>query len=123
MFKIGDMVCRCKTLSKTGRTTRPYALAATVFLFTSITEFTVPRTLSFSIRLLEKGSEGSAYRISFKEKLSGRLKSIEWLGSPLRDRNKKLRCSEGHTIPIANVGPEPRTDMSGKSFSSLMPPR
>ena len=61
-------------MSKIGRTTRPYALAATVFLFSGIIEFIVPHTLSFSIRLLEKGSEGSTYRISFKEKLSGRLR-------------------------------------------------
>ena len=48
-----------------------------VFVFTNIIEFIVPHTPSFSIRLLKKGSEGSTYRISFKEKLSGRLKSIE----------------------------------------------
>ena len=72
-FKIGGVVCGCKTLSKTGQTARPYAPAATGFLFTGIIEFVVPRTPSFSIRLLEKGSEGSASRISFKEKLSSRL--------------------------------------------------
>ena len=90
-LKTGETRCGCKTLSKTGRTARPYAPAATVFLFTSIIELTVPRTPSFCIRLLEKGSEGSACRISFKEKLSGRLKSIEWLESPPRDGNEKLR--------------------------------
>ena len=73
MFKTGGMVCGCKTLSKTGQTARPYAPAATVFLFTSIIEFIVPHTASFSLRLLEKGSEGSSCRISLKEKLSGRL--------------------------------------------------
>ena len=77
-------------MSKTGRTTRPYAPMATMFLFTSTIEFIVPRTPSFSIHLLEKGLEGSSYRISFKEKLSGHLKSIERLGSLPRDRNKKL---------------------------------
>ena len=70
-FKTGDMVCRRKTLSKTGRTARPYASVATVFLFTSIIEFTVPRTTSFCSRLLKKGSEGSSYIISFEEKLLG----------------------------------------------------
>ena len=83
-------MCGCKTLSKTRQTARPYALAATVFLFTSIIEFTVPRTPIFSIRLLKKGSEGSSYRISFKEKLLGHLKTIERLRSPPRDRNEKL---------------------------------
>jgi len=92
-LKTGDTGCGCKTLSKTGRTARPYAPAAMVFLFTSIIEFTVPRAPSFCICLLEKGSEGSAYRISFKEKLLGRLKSIEWLESPPRDENKKSQCS------------------------------
>ena len=76
-------------MSKTGRTARPYASGATVFLFTGIIEFTVPHTLSFSIHLLEKGSEGSSCRISFKEKLSGRLKSIEWLESPSRNGDEK----------------------------------
>ena len=54
-------------------------------MFTSIIEFIVPRTLSFSIHLLKKGSEGSACGISFKEKLSGHLKSIERLKPPLGD--------------------------------------
>ena len=57
-------MCGCKTLSKTKRTARPYVLVATTFLFTNITEFIVPRTPSFSIGLLEKGSEGSTCRIS-----------------------------------------------------------
>ena len=60
-----------------------------VFLFTSIIEFTVPRTTSFSSHLLEKGSEGSPCRIFFEERLSGCIKSIERLGSPPRDENKK----------------------------------
>ena len=92
-FKTGDTVCGCKTLSKTRQTARPYASVSTMFSFISIIEFIVPHTPSFSIHLLEKGLEGSSYRISFKEKLSGHLKSIERLRSPSRDRNEKLRCS------------------------------
>ena len=58
-------------------------------MFTSIIEFTVPHTSSFYIHLLERGSEAFACRISFKEKLSGRLKSIEWLESPSRNGDEK----------------------------------
>ena len=93
IWKTRDMGCGCKTLSTTRQIARPYAPVATVFLLTSIIEFIVPRSPSFSICLLEKGSEGSTCRISFKVKLSGRLKSIEWLGAPPREGNKKLRCS------------------------------
>ena len=94
-----------------------------VFLFTSIIEFIVLRTPSFSIRLLEKGFEGSAYGISFKEKLSGHPSQSN--GSDHRRETKIKNCDAraGHVSPIANVGPEPRTDMSGKSFPSLIPPR
>ena len=93
------------------------------FLFTSVIEFTVPRIPSFSIRLLEKGSEGSACRISFKEKLSGGLSQSN--SSDRRRETKMKNCDAhaGHAGPVANVGPDPHTDMSGKSFSSFMPPR
>ena len=100
-----------------------------MFSFISIIEFIVPHTPSFSIHLLEKGLEGSSYRISFKEKLSGHLKSIERLGSLPRDRNEKLRClcrlhqTAVESGPATNVGPEPRTDMSDKSSPSLTPLR
>ena len=110
-------------MSKIGRIARPYAPAATVFLFTSIIKFTVPRTPSFSIRLLEKGSEGSSYIISFKEKLSGHLNQSN--GSDRRREIGTKNCDArvGYTDPVMNVGLEPHTNMSGKSFPSLMPPR
>ena len=91
-FKTGDTVCGCKTMSKTGRTARPYAPTAMVFLFTSIIEFIVTHTTSFSSCLLEKGSEGSSYRISFEEKLSGRLNQSNGLDRRRETRNKKWRC-------------------------------
>ena len=111
-------MCGCKTLSKTRRTTRLYAPTATVFLFNSIIKFTVPRTPSFSIRLLEKGSEGSACGISFKEKLLGRPSQSN--GSNRCQETEKKNCNAltGYAVPIANVGPKPRMDMSGENFSS-----
>ena len=104
-------MCGCKTLSKTRQTTRPYASTATVFLFTSIIEFTVPRTPSFSIRLLEKGSEGSSCRISFKEKLSGCLNQSN--GSDRRQEKETKNCDAraGYTGPIANVELEPHMNI------------
>ena len=94
-----------------------------MFSFTSIIEFTVPRAPIFSIRLLKKGLEGSSYRISFKEKLSGHLNQSN--GSDLCRETETKNCDAcaGHAGPIANVGPKPHTDMSGKSFLSLIPPR
>ena len=94
-----------------------------MFLFTSIIKFTVPRTPSFSIRLLEKGSEGSAYRISFKEKLSGRLSQSNSLDHCREIETKNCDAHAGHASPIANAGLEIRTNMSSKSFLSLVPPR
>ena len=94
-----------------------------MFLFSSIIEFTVPRTPSFSIHLLKKGSEGSSYRISFKEKLLGRLNQSNGSERCRETETKNCDARAGYTGPIANVGLEPRTNMSGKSFSSLIPPR
>ena len=111
-------MCGCPTLSKTRRTARPYAPAAMAFLFTSIIEFTVPCTLSFSIRLLEKGLEGSACRISFKEKLSGRLSQSNGLDRCRETEKKNCDARAGYAGPVANIRPEPRTDMSGKNFRS-----
>ena len=94
-----------------------------MFLFTSIIKFTVPRTPSFSIRLLEKGSEGSSYRISFKEKLSGRLNQSNSSDHRREKETENCDARAGRIGPVANVGPEPRTERSGKSFSSLIPSR
>ena len=94
-----------------------------MFLFSSIIEFTVPRTLSFSIRLLEKGLEGSACRISFKEKLSGRLSQSNGLDRYREIGTKNCDDRAVYTGTVANIGPKPRTDMSVKSFSPLVPPR
>ena len=92
-------------------------------MFTSIIEFTVPRTPNVNIRLLEKGSEGFTCRISFREKLSDRLSQSN--GSDRRQETETKNCDArvDYTGPVANVGPKPRTDMSGKSSPSLMPPR
>ena len=94
-----------------------------VFLFTSIIEFTVIRAPIFSIRLLEKGLEGSFYRISFKEKLSGHLNQSNGSDRRREAETKNYDARAGYTGPVMNVGLEPRTNMSGKSFPSLMPPR
>ena len=36
---------------------------------------------------------------------------------------KNCDARAGYADPVANVGPEPYMDMSGKSSLSLMPPR
>ena len=101
------MVCGSETLSKTRQTARPYAPAAMAFLFTSIIKFTVLCTLSFSIRLLEKGSEGSACGISFKEKLSGRLSQSN--GSDHRREIGMKNCDAcvGYADPSQKSDPNP----------------
>ena len=78
-----------KTLSKTGRTSRPYAPIATMFLFTRIIILNAPRVSSFDICLLKKGSEGSAYRVSPKGEAVRLPKLIKRLGSPPRYENKE----------------------------------
>ena len=92
-------------------------------MFTSIIEFTVPRTASFSSRLLEKGPEGSSYRISFKEKLSGCLNQSSGSDHRQETQTKNGDAYAGYADLIAKIGPEPRMDMSGRSFPSLIPPR
>ena len=82
-----------------------------------------PRTPSFSIRVLEKGLEGSACGISFKEKLSGRLSQSNGLDRRRETETKNCDARAGHTGPVANVGPKPHMDMFGKSFPLLIPPR
>ena len=91
-----------------------------MFLFTSIIEFTVPCTPSFSIRLLKKGSAGSSCRISFKEKLSGCLNQSNGSDRRRETETKNFDARAGHTSAAANDGPEPCTGISGKSFRSLM---
>ena len=92
-----------------------------MFLFTSIIEFTVPRTASFSSRLLEKGSEGSSCIISFKEKLSGRLSQSNGSDRRRETEMKNGNAYAGYTDLIVDVGPEPRTNIFGKSFPLLTP--
>ena len=94
-----------------------------MLLFTSIIKFIVPRTPSFSIRLLEKGSKGSSYRISFKERLSGHLNRSNGSDRCRETETKNCDAHAGYTGPVVNVGREPRTNMSGKNFRSLIPPR
>ena len=89
MFEAEVTVCGRRTLSKTGRAGRPYTPVATVFLFSKIIELTVPRISNFGIRLLMKGSEGSAYRISPKVEAVRLPKSIKRLESPSGDKNKE----------------------------------
>ena len=96
---------------------------ATVFFFTRIIEFIVPRTPSFNIRLLEKGLKGSTYGISFKEKLSGCLSQSSGSDRPRETETKNCDARAGCAGPVANVGPEPRTDIFGKGFLSFMPLR
>ena len=91
-------------------------------MFTSIIEFTVPLTTSFSSRLPEKGLEGSSCRISFEEKLSGRLNQSNGSDRRRETETKNGDAYAGYTDLDANVGSEPRTDIFGKSFPSLTPP-
>ena len=91
-------------------------------MFTSIIEFTVPRTASFSSHLLEKGSEGSSYRISFGEKLSGRLNQLNGSDCHQEIETKNGDAHAGYTDLVTNVRPKPGTDMFGKSFLSFTPP-
>ena len=83
-------------------------------MFTSIIEFTIPRNLSFSIRLLEKGSEGSTYGVSFKEKLSGHPSRLNGSGRCRETDMEDWDAHAGYTGPIMNVGPGPRMDIFGK---------
>ena len=88
-FETEGVVCGHRTLSKTGRTSRPYALIATVFLFTRIIILNTPHVSSSNICLLKKGLEGSAYRISPKGEAVRSPKSIERPESPPSDKNKE----------------------------------
>ena len=96
---------------------------ATVFLFTSIIELTVPRTASLSSPLLEKGSEGSPCKTSFEEKLLGCLNQSSGSDHRQETQTKNGDAYAGYANLIANVGPKPSTDMSGRSFPSLIPLR
>ena len=82
-----------KTLSKIGRTSRPYAPIAMVSLFTKKITLNAPRVSSFDVCLLKKDSERFACRISPKGEAVRLPKLIERLESPLRYQNKNLRCS------------------------------
>ena len=96
-------LCGYRTLSKTGRAGRPYAPVATVFLFSKIIELIVPRVSSFGIRLLMKGSEGSAYRISPKGEAVRSPKSIKRLESPSGDKTKNSDSYAGYSNLVANI--------------------
>ena len=78
-----------RTLSKTGRTSRPYASVATVCLFTRKIMLNAPRVSSFDVCLLRKDSKGSAYRISPKGEAIRLPKLIKRLGPPPRYENKE----------------------------------
>ena len=90
-------------------------------MFTSIIEFAVPRTPSFSLCLLKKGLVGSSYRITFKEKLSGRLNQSNNSDHRRETEMKNGNAYAGYTDLIVDVGPEPRTNIFGKSFPLLTP--
>ena len=117
-FETGGTICGHRTLSKTGRTGRPYAPVATVSLFTRIIELTVPRVSNFGIHLLKKGSEGSAYRISPKGEAVRLPTLIKWLGLPLRYEKQRIAILMQVTPTSSQTsGPKPRTDTSSRSFS------
>jgi len=78
-----------KALSKTGRTSKPYAPIATVFLFTRKIILNAPASLVSTSAFSKKGSEGSAYGISPKEEAVRLPKLIKRLGSPPRHENKE----------------------------------
>ena len=94
-------------MSKTGRTARPYAPVATAFLFTSVIEFVVPTPPSFSIRLLEKGSEGSTCGISFKEKLSGHPSRSNGSDRCREIETKNCGARAGYAGPSRTSDPNP----------------
>ena len=105
-----------KTLNKTRRTSRPYALIATVFLFTRKIILNAPRVSGFDICLLKNGSEGLAYRISRKGEAVRLPKSIGRLGPPTRyEKTKNIDSYAGYSKPRhKHQGPNP----SGRSFSA-----
>ena len=78
-------VCGNKHWVKLVRLQETYASAATAFFAHQHDQSFCPYTPSFSLRLLEKGLEGSTYGISIEERPTGHPKSIEWLRSLLRD--------------------------------------
>ena len=115
---------RHKTLSKTGRTSRPYASVAMVFLFTRQIILNTPRISSFDACLRKKDSEGSAYRIPPMGEAVRLPKSIKRLGPPPRYEKQRIAILMQVTPTSSQTsGSEPRTDTSGRSFSSLIPPR
>ena len=119
MSKIRGAVCGYKTLNTTRRTARPYASTATVFLFTSIIELTVPHAACLSSCLPEKGSERSPCRISFKEKLLGHLNQSSGLDCRRETKTKNSDAYAGYAALIANIGPKPaQTCLVGASHRS-----
>ena len=88
-------------------------------MFTSIIELTVPHTASLGSHLPEKGLEGSPYRTSDEEKLSGRLNQSSGSDRRRGTKTKNSDAYAGYADPIANIGPRPHMDMSGRSFPSL----
>ena len=113
-----------KTLSKTGRTSRPYASVVTVFLFTRKIILNAPRVSSFDVCLLKKGSEGSAYRISPKGEAVRLPKLIKQLELPPRYEKQRIVILLQVTPTSSQTsGSKPRADTFGRSLSSLIPPR
>ena len=113
-----------KTLSKTGRTSRPYAPTATVFLFTRIIILNAPVSPASNIYLLKKGSKGSAYRISPKGEAVRSPKPIKRLEPPPRYKKQRIAILMQVTPTSSRaLGSEPCTNTFGRSFLSLIPPR
>ena len=114
-----------KTLSKTGRTSRPYASVATGFLFAR--KIMLKRLSHLQLQRLpfqKKVSKGSAYRVSPKGEAVRLPKLIKQLGSPLRYEKQRIAILMQVTPTSSQTsGSEPHTDTSGRSFSSLIPPR
>ena len=83
------------------------------------------RTPNLNLHLLGKGFEGPTYGISIKERLSGCPNRSNSSGRCRETGTEDWDARAGYTGPIMNVGPGPRTDISGKSSQnpSLVPSR
>ena len=99
-----------KTLSRTGRTSRPYASVATVLLFTRKIILNTPRVSSFDTCLRKKGLEGFAYRISPMGEAVRLPKSIKWLEPSPRYEKQRIAILMQVT-PTSSSGPKPRTNI------------
>ena len=114
-------MCGHKTLSKTERTARALRPGGYDVFVHQHNQSLCPRTPSFSIHLLKKGSKGPTCRISIKKKLSGCPRRSNGSKPPPRDKHPYL-----HYIlnSLPSLEPQQRQGIghrsgAGKSVYSL----